>query len=288
MFDTIRRSYLLFRQSLAILSQDKELLLFPFLSGIITILAFASLVWGGWTTGFFTRLVESGDRSLEANALAYGAMFVWYFVSWFIVLFFNVAIVHCARMRLDGGDPTIADGFRASMQHLGRITAWAAVSATVGVLLRFIADRSALLGKFVVWLVGAAWAIATYFIVPVLIFERRSLKDSLKQSTGLIAKTWGESLAAGIGLGAFTMLLAIAGMVVPVIGAFIGVRALIVGLVLMVAWWIVLAVLTSALASIFRTCLYMYATSGTAPQGFSPEFVQNAFAPKGRMTRAIA
>ena len=279
--ESIRRSYHLFRQSLAILSQDKELLIFPLLSGILTIAAFISMCWGGWTTGFFERISQSGDRSLEANALAYAAAFLWYFVSWFIVLFFNVAIVHCAKMRLDGGDPTVADGFRASMQHLGRIATWALISATVGMILKAIAERSGLLGRLVVWLVGAAWSIATYFIVPVMIFEKRSLKDSIKQSTGLIGKTWGESLAAGIGIGAFTMLLAVAGLILPIAGAFINVQALLIGLALAVIWWIALAIITSALASIFRTGLYVYAAEGRTPPGFNPDYVQHAFAPKG-------
>ena len=278
--ETIRRSYHLFRQSLAILSQDKELLIFPLLSGIVTIVAFLSMVWGGWTTGFFNRIAETGDRSLEANALAYAAMFLWYFVSWFIVIFFNVAIVHCAKIRIDGGDPTVADGFRASMQHLGRIALWALISATVGLILRIIAERAKLLGRIVVWIVGAAWSIATYFIIPVMIFERRSLRDSVKQSTSLIAKTWGESLAAGIGIGAFTMLLAVAGLALPIAGALIDVRAALIGLALMVIWWLALAIITSALASIFRTSLYVYAAEGRTPPGFSPEYVQNAFAAK--------
>lgn len=283
--ETIRRSYHLFRQSLAILSQDKELLIFPFLSGIVTIVAFVSMCWGGWTTGFFERIAQSGDRSLEANALAYTAAFLWYFVSWFIVLFFNVAVVHCAKMRIDGGDPTIADGFRASMQHLGRIAAWALISATVGLILRMIAERSGLIGRLVVWLVGAAWSIATYFIVPVMIFEKRSLKDSIRQSTGLIAKTWGESLAAGIGIGAFTMLLAVAGLILPIAGLFINAQAALIGLALAVIWWIALAIITSALAAIFRTGLYIYAAEGRTPPGFNPEYVQHAFAPKGGKVR---
>src|SRR5207244_8602379 len=143
---------------LTVLSKDKEILIFPFLSGVITILAFATMIFGGVSTGFFERL--SNDRSLDANLLGYAGMFVWYFVSWFIVLFFNVAVIHCANIRLRGGDPTVADGFRASLQHIGRIAAWALVSATVGVILRFLADRANVIGKIIVGLLGAAWSIA--------------------------------------------------------------------------------------------------------------------------------
>ncbi|MEO8036940.1 MAG: DUF6159 family protein, partial [Acidobacteriota bacterium] len=184
MVETFRRSYRIFRQSLSILSQDKEILIFPVLSGIFTILAFGTMVFGGVATGFFARL--AGDHSLPSNLLGYAGLFVWYFVSWFIVIFFNVAVIHCAKMRLDGGDPTVADGFRAAAKHLPRIAAWAAISATVGLILRVVAERGKLIGKIVSSFVGAAWAVATYFIVPVMIFEGRSLRDSVRQSTGLI------------------------------------------------------------------------------------------------------
>lgn len=276
----IRRSYEIFRQSLSILSKDKEILVFPFLSGIFTILAFGTMVFSGLTTGFFQHLQET-QGSLEGNILGYALLFVWYFVSWFIVIFFNVAVIHCAKMRLDGGDPTIGDGFGASMKHLGRIATWALISATVGLILRIIADRSKWLGKLVAGLLGAAWSIATYFIVPVMIFENRSLRDSVQQSTALIKKTWGEALIAAGGVGLFSMLIAIPALALPIIGIFISPTAAFIGLGVMALYWILLAVITSALSAIFRTGLYLFAAEGRTPTGYSPEFVKNAFAAKG-------
>ena len=271
---TIRRSYAIFVESLRVLSKDKEILIFPLLSGIITIVAFGSMVFAGATTGL-VREFQSGNR-----VMGYAVLFVWYFVSWFIVLFFNVAVVQCASIRLKGGDPTVADGFRASMQNLGRIVAWALVSATVGLILRMIAERSKIIGRIIAGLVGAAWSIATYFIVPVMIFEKRSLADSVKQSTNIIKKTWGESLVAAGGIGAFIMLLGVAGLVVPVVALFFSPMAALVGLGVLVVYWIGLSIVSAALTGIFRTALYLYATEGRAPAGFTPDYVQNAFAVK--------
>ena len=270
----IRRSYAIFVESLRVLAKDKEILIFPLLSGIITIVAFVSVVFAGHAAGFVEEY-QKGNR-----VLAYIALFVWYFISYFIVLFFNVAVIHCASIRLKGGDPTIADGFRASMQHLGRIAAWALVSATVGLILRMIAERSKIVGRIIAGLLGAAWSIATYFIVPVMIFEKRSLSDSVKQSTNIIKKTWGESLVAAGGIGAFIMLLAVAGLVVPVVALFFSSMAALVALGALVVYWIALSVVSAALTGIFRTALYLYATEGRSPEGFTPDYVQNAFAAK--------
>jgi hypothetical protein len=280
MFATIQRSYAIFRQSLSVLRQDTEILIFPVLSGIFTILAFAGIVFGGVVTGTFQRLAESGDRSLEGKLLGYGVLFVWYFVSWFIVLFFNVGVVACARIRLEGGDPTVGDGFRAARENLGRIVVWALVSATVGLILRVIAERSKLIGALIAKFLGAAWAIATYFVVPVMIFEKRGAKDSMASSTQLIRKTWGESLVAAAGVGIVIMLFAIAGLALPVIGIFISPTAAVIGLAVMVLYWIVLSIISSALTGIYRTGLYLYATKGTATPTLNG-FAANAFAPKG-------
>jgi Family of unknown function (DUF6159) len=288
MFSTIQRSYAIFRQSLSVLRQDTEILIFPVLSGIFTILAFAGIVFGGVVTGTFQRLAESGDRSLEGNLLGYGVLFVWYFVNWFIVLFFNVGVVACARIRLEGGDPTVADGFRAAKENLSRIVMWALISATVGLILRIIAERSKLIGALIAKFLGAAWAIATYFVVPVMIFEKRGAKDSMASSTQLIRKTWGESLVAAAGVGIVIMLFGIGGLALPIIGIFISPTAAVIGLAAMLLYWIVLSIISSALTGIYRTGLYLYATKGDAAPTLNG-FAANAFAPKGgKGSRALS
>jgi membrane-anchored glycerophosphoryl diester phosphodiesterase (GDPDase) len=117
-----------------------------------------------------------------------------------------------------------------------------------------------------------------YFIVPVMIFEQRSIADSVKQSTKLIKKTWGESLVAAGGIGAFIMLLAVAGLALPVVAIFFSTAAALVALGVMVVYWIGLSVVSAALSGIFRTALYLYATEGRTPQGFTADYVQHAFA----------
>jgi hypothetical protein len=282
MFSTIQRSYTIFRQSLSVLRQDKEILIFPLLSGIFTIVAMSGLIFGGVVTGFFERLSASGDRSLQANLLGYAALFVWYFVSWFIVLFFNVGVVACARIRLEGGDPTVADGFRAARENLKAIVIWALISATVGVILRAIAERSKLIGALIAKFLGAAWAVATYFVVPVMIFEKSGPRQSMSSSTQLISRTWGESLVAAAGVGIVIMLLGMGGLAFPIIGFLISTTAALIGLAVMVLYWIFLAIVSSALTGIYRTGLYLYAKDGRNLPGFGPDLARTAFGAKGR------
>jgi hypothetical protein len=278
MFDVFRRSYGIFRQSLTILSADKEILIFPVLSGIAMIFVFALMIGGGFFMGVFRAILESSGQGSTSEIIGYAVLFVWYFLSWFVGLFFNVAVIHCAKIRLDGGDPTVSDGISASMRHIGRIAAWAAISATVGLLAQILRDKLKGFSRIFVWLGEAAWGIATFFIVPVMIFEERPIFDSVKQSWSLMKKTWGESLVGSGGIGLFIFLLAIPGALPIILGVVLGSGgAVIGGIAVAVLYWLVLACVSSALGGIYRAALYVYATEQRVAPGYSQEFVTGAF-----------
>jgi membrane-anchored glycerophosphoryl diester phosphodiesterase (GDPDase) len=278
MFDVFRRSYGIFKQSLAILAADKEILIFPFLSGIAMIFVFALMIGGGFFMGVFRAILETAGQGSASEVIGYAVLFVWYFLSWFVALFFNVAVIHCAKIRLDGGDPTVSDGISASMRHLGRIAAWAAISATVGVVAQILKDKMKGLTRLFVSVGEAAWGVATFFIVPVMIFEERPVLDSVKQSWNLVKKTWGESLVGSGGIGLFIFLLAIPGIVPIILGVLLGSGgAVIGGVAVAVLYWLVLACVSSALGGIYRAALYVYATEQRVAPGFSQEYVAGAF-----------
>lgn len=280
MFDVFRRSYGIFRESLAILAQDREILVFPLLSGIAMIFVFVGMVGGGWFLGFFQAIVERGD-SASGEVLGYAVLFVWYFLSWFVGLFFNVAVIHCAKIRLDGGDPTVADGINASLSHVGRIATWAAIAATVGLLARIAKEKGNWVLRLFASLGEIAWAVATFFIVPVMIFEERSIVDSIKESVSLMKRTWGEALVGSGGIGLFVFLLFLPGLVPIVLGFAIGnAGAVLSGFVIAVLWWIALSCVSSALGGIYKAALYVYATEKRVPEGFSQEHVTGAFRAK--------
>ena len=107
MFTRFSRSWELIKASGAVLRQDKELLLFPFFSAIATLLVAASFIVPLIVTGAFERSVAPGDETAYMVFL-----FLFYLVQYFIIFFFNSALVGAAMIRLDGGDPTVRDGLR--------------------------------------------------------------------------------------------------------------------------------------------------------------------------------
>ena len=191
------RSLDLARASWSIVRADKELLLLPVLSVASLVLIVGSLAVPVAVLGGFV----SGATSGEPGA---GSMFValaFYVITYFITLFFNTALVGAAMIRMDGGNPRLGDGLRIAWERKGRIFGYACIAATVGLLLRAFEGRVGWLGRLVLKLVGVAWALATFLVVPVLVTRDVGPVAAVKESADLLRRTWGENLIGNVGLG---------------------------------------------------------------------------------------
>jgi hypothetical protein len=272
--------WLLARQSWKVLMLDKELLMFPLVSGIACFLVLASFLGAAFAIG----VTRSGSAA-PSEATQWALVFAYYFLNYFVIVFFNSALVACAMIRFQGGDPTVADGMRAAGARLPQIVAWALLAATVGVVLRIIQERVEFVGKIVIGLLGAAWAIAVYFIVPVLVVEKLGPFDAVARSVTLMKQTWGESLVSNVGIGLVVMvativILLVGGAATIVIFALSGSTAvLVIGGILIVAFLVTASLIGSALNSIVLTALYLYAAEKKVPKAFDG-VAQFAFASK--------
>jgi hypothetical protein len=280
MFDALSRSWNLTKESWNVLMKDKELMLFPVISSVLSILVFVS-----FCIPVALLYKDNNAASLESG-LGVVILFVFYFITNFIIVFSNTAMLHCASIRFKGGDPVFMDGIKAGIENLGPIALWAVLSGTIGIILAQIEDR---LGEFVGGiirkLVGGAWAVITFFAVPVMIFEKTNPIEAIKRSTKIIQKTWGESLAAYIGMGAVSGWLGAIGFffLLAFVIAGIMLNNMIIAAVgggIVVLYWIALAVIFASLTQIYRAALYEYATTGNVPSIFSEQNIREAFRQK--------
>ena len=275
-----RNGWALARESFRVLRADKQLLLFPLLSGIASMLVLASFIGTLWAGGLAEEKEPMNDLT------AWAVLFVYYFVNYFVIVFFNAALVACAMKRFRGGSPRFASGLRKARRRLGKIVAWALFAATVGVVLRFIAERVGFVGKIVIALLGAAWTIATYFVVPVLVMEKLGPLDAARRSASIVKKAWGESLVSNAGVGLVTFLMTILIIVPLAIAAFLlaaqtqSIAVLIAGVGTVLVLMVLAGLIGSALNSIALCALYLYATEGKVPQAFANTGLQHAFATK--------
>ncbi len=272
----ISRTWSLMSECWQILKQDKRILLFPLISGICCLLLLASFAIPLYATGAWH---PPGRHSTPAQQVAYYAvLFVFYVCNYFIITFFNAAIIGWTALRLGGGRPTLALGLRMAAARLHLIIGWALVSATVGLIIRIIEDRSDKIGSFVAGLIGMAWTIISFFVVPVLVLENKGPIKALQESTSLLKRTWGEQLTSRFSFGLIFFLLTLPAVAVVAL-AFMagGVTVGIIAIVPAVIYVIVLSLVQSALQAIFQTVLYMYAQSGQIPSGFDPDTLKGAW-----------
>ncbi len=275
MFEKFSRSWELAKASAAVLRSDKELMVFPIVSTVATLAVLATFLVPmiGW------RVFQHGFGVSGAIWL-----FLFYFCQYTVIIFFNCALVGAAMIRLEGGDPTLADGLNAAKARLPAILGYAAIAATVGLILKRMKDDDHFLVRLLGGGLGTAWTLATFLVVPVLVSQAVGPIDALKRSAGLLKRTWGENAIGSVGIGLAFGLVSFAVIVVGLLLAWIAAQvsmALAVAvIVLFVIALLLLGVYQAALSGIYSAALYRYATEGEAPPAFQGMQLESAFAAK--------
>jgi len=270
--DRIRRGFRLVGASWEVLKADRELLLLPVVSFAAIAVVAASLFGVAWGTGL-------GTPGTQPTALHYALLAIFYFVAYFVSIFANAAVVGAATIRLQGGDPTLKDGLRIAASKIDKILGWALLAATVGLILRSISERSGLVGRIVIGLIGAAWSAVTFFVVPVLLYEDAGVIDSVKRSGHIFKQRWGEQFTGNASIGLAMFLLAIPAILV---GVAIAAAIPVLGILVLVVSIGIVATAGSAMSGIFNAALYRYATTGEALGGFEESDLSGSFVPRKR------
>ncbi len=280
MFATLSNSWALVKASARVLSADKELLIFPVVSAIGALVVTATFAVPMVVADLFDSMLTGGSE----GPLGYVVLFLFYVVQYTVIVFANAALVGAATIRLKGGDPTVGDGFRIAFAHLGQILGYAVIAATVGLILRWLSERGSL-GRFVSSLVGLAWNLAVFLVVPVLVLEDVGPLEAVRRSTALLKKTWGEQIAGNFGLGAvfgllfFGLILGGGGAIALLIAGGASLPLIIaVGLILIVAL-LLTGLVQSALSAIYTAAVYQYAATGETGDFYKRELVAGAFKP---------
>lgn len=173
------RTWQLMGASWRMLEQDKRLIVFPLISGAalaVVIALFGVPVFGELAA----HPLPKGPTPLSASM--YAALFVFYCIAYFVIIFFNSALIACVMKQMDGEQPTLSYGLSFAWQRLPQIFGRAFLTSTVGFLLRLLEERVAFVGRLIVGLLGMAWAVTSFLVVPVLVVEgsARSIPTSVR------------------------------------------------------------------------------------------------------------
>jgi hypothetical protein len=277
------RSLQLMRASFSVLASDAELLILPLISGVACLILGAGFIWPLLATKALDEIARQATPVLPDWFWLW--MFLFYFVQYFIVIFFNTALVGAAIARLSGGDPTVRSALGLALARIGPILGYALISATVGVLLRWIGERFGFIGRIVEGAVGLIWTLATFLVVPILAAEGIGPIAAVERSSEMLRETWGENIIGNAGIAVVT------GTVSAVIG-FVGIGGGMIAIdrghvdagTAVVAFSAILLVMlfliSATLSGIYQAAVYYYTLTGKPPRGFDTALITSAFAQK--------
>jgi len=268
------------------MKKDKELLLFPLLAGIFSILfilimlfpSIISSIMGGNVLGYY-------------GITEYLVIFIIYLGLAFISTFFNVCVIYTTKIRFEGGNATFWQSISFARSKIRLIFLWSVIAATVGLILRIIdniAERSGGIGKIILnistSILGMMWSIITVFVVPAMVYHDLEPFDAIKKSVETLKRTWGESLIRYVGLGSIQFLFILLGIIFTVILLFVlgglGPIGIIIAIAIAVLYFLGVILVFNVANTIFNTALFVYSDTGKIPEGYNRETIQNAFKPK--------
>jgi Family of unknown function (DUF6159) len=258
------------QNSFKVLKENRQLILFPVLSGISMI-----LVIGSFVTAAFAVNGWDIDAIREQSRIAgYLVMFLYYLVNYFVIVFFNTALVHCTHLYFNGEEVTVRKGLRFAVSRIGAILSWAAFAATVGTILRILQENLGSIGKIITGLIGIVWSIATFFVVPVIAYENAGPLQAFRRSAELVKEKWGEGLGASFSFG-LIQLLAFVLLAIPcfllgwAIHPLLGIAVFLLGVFTIVS-------VMSAAKVIFISAIY-HNINGDPVKHFNQQLADNLF-----------
>lgn len=273
-FSRLSNGWELAKISLRTINQNRSLLLFPVFSVISLILVLATFFGGG-----FFLFGDTIDRLMNdeqsGNILGIAIIFIYYLINFFIIVFFNSALIFCAVKILNGEETSLQEGFDFAFSRIGKIFGWSVLSATVGTLLQLLQETGKI-GEIIASLIGLAWSVMTFFVVPVLIYEDKGVFESIKESGRLMKQKWGESLAANVSFGLFHFLGIAAGIGLCVLLMKFSV---ILGITVGLGVILLVSTVMSAARTVFVAAVYNHVT-GRPTGEFDERTLDSAFIQK--------
>lgn len=272
------RGWRLTRESWSVVRTRPGLLVIPALAAVMTIVA-AVLLLGPWSLDILGH--HSRTRVFIDLAICSYPFTV-------ISTFFNVAFAALAAAVLDGRPMTVGEAFARARTRLGAVALWALIATLVGIAVRALEQlpfAGGLAGRAAEWLAGLAWALATYFVVPVLALEDISAGRAVRRSADTIRRSWGESVTGAVVIGGAFGLVAGAAVVVAAIGLLAGHGGFTPGYLVAAAAILAVAacsVVQTAVTQVFRLAVYRYATESGATGPYAADDLRGAFRPRAR------
>ncbi len=275
--ERISRGWKMTKLGVAVVRADPELMVYTFLSALFSLIAIGAAISGsvGLDVIFSDPECVGEDCGSE---LAVGHMAIWfvfYMIVSVITVFWNAAIIASAYERLSSGtNPSFSYGIGQAMRCLPQILVWGVIAGTVGLFIKILEglarDGDAPLALrfvagFASFIIGIAWWIATFFVIPMIVLEKAGVLDSMGKSTELFERTWGEDVTSHVSTGILMTLCILLLFCISVPLMMLGDLGVILGIVILAVGILFAVLFFSTVEAVNRASLFYYAKTGQMP-----------------------
>ena len=120
-FTRLKNGWTLGKTSLRTIKENPSLMLFPVISGTALLLV-SIVILGGGAFLFGDSLDRLSETESGAGSLMiYLGLFIFYLINYFVIVFFNVGLVHCAKKINEGRATDFGEGVRFALTKIGAI-----------------------------------------------------------------------------------------------------------------------------------------------------------------------
>ncbi|MCH9770095.1 MAG: hypothetical protein K0U12_04375 [Gammaproteobacteria bacterium] len=219
----LESGWLLCRSSFGLMRQHKSLLFYVITNHLICLAVFAL---------FFSPIYHHELMAIKANQLTWVTivvpiviLMIYFIFHHFFHIYFYTALTAAIIAIWTQGKTSLRSSFKTTNALLKKLLKWTVVICIFGVHLRVIEGwaenwhRFKLIKKY---LTGLNWGIASYLVIPVLVCDKTSVTESLKTSSQLMQKHWGNQVNPNFHLGIIFLPLIIISLIPFLIGLYFG------------------------------------------------------------------
>jgi hypothetical protein len=222
-----------------IFKKNPGMIFYPIIGAILSIVAFVLLI-----------MISKGSGAVVF------ALIIWYLLLSIIIVLLNTATVSCAKIAMNGGNPKFSDGIREAFKRTNLIINWALFNSVIGLFMNFLNEIK--VAKSFSYAGEIAWSLVTYFIVPIMVFENKGVKNSIEESQKLIKKNWGRNAHGEFKFSFVSMVPLTIVLLILIFSSVLKDEFITYGLFILTIFILILGFLVNfSLRSIFYTALYM-------------------------------
>jgi hypothetical protein len=135
------------------------------------------------------------------------------------------ATIHAATMVFEGQAMSVSASFYHVKRVFKKIVIWGLIEAVIKLLLRVLGgdekDSKNWLGMLISATIGIAWKSATFFVLPVLLYEQVTLVESVKKSVAIFKKNLAETIGLMASIATLSGLLFTVCAGVGIVGSYV-------------------------------------------------------------------